>query len=128
LEDTELLSDEPLRINPLDKHQIFNQAVADDLKLAEEQLGINHDLATELDQQYHQYLQQSRVPIKLFASIEPLKEIQNNKGYQSLKSIIESNELSPLNGQLVMGSAYSQQTVAQQAAAVSLGEINGHTC
>src|SRR5690606_1991875 len=70
LEDTELLSDEPLRINPLDKHQIFNQAVADDLKLAEEQLGINHDLATELDQQYHQYLQQSRVPIKLFASIE----------------------------------------------------------
>lgn len=128
LEDTELLSDEPLRINPLDKHQIFNQAVADDLKLAEEQLGINHDLATQLDQQYHHYLQQSRVPIQLFASIEPLKEIHNNKDYQSLKSTIESNELLPLNGQLVIGSAYSQQTVAQQAAAVSLGKINGHTC
>lgn len=128
IEDTELLSDEPLRINPLDKHQILNQAVATDLKLNPDQAVSKPDLASVLDHHYHLYLQQSRVPIPLFASIEPLKQIQDIDEYQSLKSAIKSNQLLPLNGNLVIGSAYSQITVAQQLTAVDLGEINGQVC
>jgi exodeoxyribonuclease V gamma subunit len=128
IEDTELLSDEPLRINPLDKHQILNQAVATDLKLNPDQADINSDLASILDHQYHHYLQQSRVPIQLFASIEPLKDVQDNEDYQSLKSDIESNQLLPLQGNLVIGSAYSQASVTQQLPAVRLGEIKGQPC
>jgi len=128
IEDTELLSDEPLRIHPLDKHQILNQAVATDLQLNADQAAINPDLGSILDQQYHHYLQQSRVPIALFASIEPLKELQDNEDYQSLKSEIESNQLLPLEGDLVIGSAYSQATVVQQLPAVCLGEIKGQQC
>lgn len=129
IEDTELLSDEPIKINPLDKHKLFNQAIESDLKFrtgkvsSSETVG-DKDLATLLDHEYNHYLQQSRVPIKLFASIEPLKEIRENEKYQSLKTQIESDQLMPWLGQLLIGQSYSQQDVCHKLAATEIISTN----
>ncbi len=124
IEDRDLISHEPLSINPLDKHQILNRAVEADLKLSPDSNPPHADLATLLDHEYQQFLRQSRVPISMFASIEPLKQINQFEEYQSLKQCIESNMFTPLHGNLMIGSVYSRQTAAQHSGPVTLTEIN----
>lgn len=131
IEDTDLLSDEPLSMNPLTKHQLFNQAVAEDLSLfvnmPDEQADIDTDLGNLLQQHYLRYLRQSRVPIELFGAIESLKEISKTEHYQEIKNTIQSRQLRPWRGDLQMGSTYSTQTLAQQLPALTLAGPHGQS-
>jgi hypothetical protein len=126
IEDTDLLSDEPLSIRPLDKHTLLNRAVEIDLNLDWQSSHRDQtDLTTILESEYARYLQQSRVPIELFASIEALKGIEDYKEYQVLKRKIESKDLTPLAGDLMIGQVFSQQSVSEQLPAVMLTGQNG---
>lgn len=130
IEDTELLSDEPLSINPLDKYSLFNQAVEVDLQLRPNktisaQSDNSDNLAAILDSEYSIYLQQSKVPIKLFASIEPLKDIAQDEDYQAFKTQIKSGQLTPWSGNLLIGQAYSQLPALTQLTAWQLTSDDG---
>ncbi len=133
IEDTDLLSDEPLTINPLDRYSLFNQAVEVDLQLRpnktistqSDSSDGSDNLAAILDSEYSVYLRQSKVPIKLFASIEPLKDIEEDEDYQVLKTQIRSGQLIPWSGNLLIGQAYSQQAVLTQLPAWQLTSNDG---
>lgn len=119
IEDSDLLSDEPITLNPLDKHLIMNRAVMADLN-AEVSADGDSTLADFLQIEYNLFLQQSRVPIQLFAAIEPLKEIADNEDYQNLKATITSQQLIPWAGELVLGATNSRQAVARQLSAINI--------
>ncbi|MCX7543911.1 exodeoxyribonuclease V subunit gamma [Marinicella gelatinilytica] len=124
IEDTELLSDEPITINPLDKHKLFNQAVESDLQFLpvdiKSESSQADNLSGFLDDEYNGFLRQSRVPIKLFAAVEPLKDMADNVEYKSLRSNIQDKTLIPWRGHLMIGQTYSQQAVLKKIPAYQL--------